>query len=77
LFGWKIFGASTTKTTSIGKTGAPLASGAPADFFNVFNHPNFDTPVNYVTSSLFGQAAQMLEASLGSGGQERRQTRTC
>ena len=42
---------------------------ARADFFNIFNHPNFAPPVNYMTSPLFGQATQMLGASLGSGGQ--------
>jgi hypothetical protein len=42
---------------------------ARADFFNIFNHPNFGLPVNYMTSPLFGQATQMLGASLGSGGQ--------
>ena len=40
-----------------------------ADFFNIFNHPNFGPPVNYMTSPLFGQATQMLGASLGAGGQ--------
>ena len=48
--------------------GAAFASGARG-FFNIFNHPNFGPPVNYVTSPLFGQATQMLGASLGSGGQ--------
>ncbi|MBV8450802.1 MAG: TonB-dependent receptor [Deltaproteobacteria bacterium] len=41
---------------------------ARADFFNIFNHPNFAPPVNYMTSPLFGQATQMLGTSLGSGG---------
>jgi hypothetical protein len=41
---------------------------ARADFFNVFNHPDFGQPVNFMTSPLFGQATQMLGASLGSGG---------
>jgi hypothetical protein len=41
---------------------------ARADFFNVFNHPDFGQPVNYMTSPLFGQGTQMLGASLGSGG---------
>ena len=40
-----------------------------ADFFNLFNHPNFGPPTNYMTSPLFGQATQMLGASLGAGGQ--------
>jgi hypothetical protein len=46
-----------------------LSLQARADFFNIFNHPNFGPPVNYMTSPLFGQATQMLGASLGSGGQ--------
>ncbi len=40
-----------------------------ADCFNIFNHPNFGPPSNYITSPLFGQATQMLGASLGTGGQ--------
>jgi hypothetical protein len=42
---------------------------ARADVFNIFNHPNFANPTNYLTSPQFGQATQMLGASLGSGGQ--------
>ena len=42
---------------------------ARAELFNVFNHPNFAQPINYLTSPQFGQATQMLGASLGSGGQ--------
>ena len=42
---------------------------ARADFFNLFNHPNFGPPTNYMTSPLFGQATQMLGSSLGAGGQ--------
>ena len=42
---------------------------ARADFFNIFNHPNFGQPTNYLSSPLFGQATQMLGTSLGSGGQ--------
>jgi len=45
-----------------------LSLQARADFFNVFNHPNFGPPVSYMTSPLFGQATQMLGASLGAGG---------
>ena len=41
---------------------------ARADFFNLFNHPNFGPPTNYMTSPLFGQATQMLGSSLGAGG---------
>jgi hypothetical protein len=39
-----------------------------AEFFNIFNHPNFGNPNNDLTSSLFGQATQTLASSLGSGG---------
>ena len=39
-----------------------------ADFFNIFNHPNFGPPTNYLSSPLFGQSTQMLGLSLGSGG---------
>jgi hypothetical protein len=46
-----------------------LSLQARADFFNIFNHPNFGPPTNYMTSPLFGQATQMLGSSLGSGGQ--------
>jgi hypothetical protein len=38
-------------------------------FFNIFNHPNFGPPINYLSSPQFGQSTQMLGASLGSGGQ--------
>jgi hypothetical protein len=46
-----------------------LSLQARADFFNIFNHPNFGSPVNYMTSPLFGQSTQMLGAALGNGGQ--------
>jgi hypothetical protein len=46
-----------------------LSLQARADFFNIFNHPNFGSPINYLSSPLFGQSTQMLGASLGSGGQ--------
>jgi hypothetical protein len=39
-----------------------------AEFFNIFNHPNFGSPVNLLTSPLFGQSTQTLANSLGSGG---------
>ena len=42
---------------------------ASADMFNIFNHPNFGSPINYLTSPLFGQSTQMLNTWLGSGGQ--------
>jgi hypothetical protein len=46
-----------------------LTLQARADFFNIFNRPNFGSPINYLSSPLFGQSTQMLGASLGSGGQ--------
>ncbi len=46
-----------------------LSLQARADFFNIFNHPNFGSPINYLSSPQFGQSTQMLGASLGSGGQ--------
>jgi hypothetical protein len=46
-----------------------LALQARADLFNIFNHPNFGSPVNYLSSPQFGQSTQMLGTSLGSGGQ--------
>jgi len=46
-----------------------VALQARADFFNIFNHPNFGNPINYLSSPQFGQPTQMLANSLGSGGQ--------
>jgi hypothetical protein len=40
-----------------------------ADFFNIFNHPNFGAPINYMTSPQFGQSTQTLNSWLGGGGQ--------
>jgi hypothetical protein len=51
------------------KLGERLSLQARADLFNIFNHPNFGPPTNYLSSPLFGQATQMLGTSLGSGGQ--------
>lgn len=42
---------------------------ARGDFFNILNHPNFGSPINYLSSPQFGEATQMLNTSLGSGGQ--------
>ena len=42
---------------------------ASADMFNIFNHPNFGSPINYLTSPLFGHSTQTLNNWLGSGGQ--------
>jgi hypothetical protein len=39
-----------------------------AEFFNIFNHPNFGSPNNSLTSPLFGQSTQTLANFLGSGG---------
>jgi hypothetical protein len=39
-----------------------------AEFFNIFNHPNFGNPTNILTSPLFGRSTQTLVNSLGSGG---------
>jgi Carboxypeptidase regulatory-like domain/TonB dependent receptor-like, beta-barrel len=39
-----------------------------AEFFNLFNHPNFGNPNNDLTSPLFGHSTQTLANSLGSGG---------
>jgi len=40
-----------------------------ADFFNLLNHPNFGSPITYLSSPQFGHATQMLNNSLGGGGQ--------
>jgi Carboxypeptidase regulatory-like domain/TonB dependent receptor len=39
-----------------------------AEFFNIFNHPNFGSPNNNLPSPLFGRSTQTLANSLGSGG---------
>ncbi|MFL6332919.1 MAG: carboxypeptidase regulatory-like domain-containing protein [Pyrinomonadaceae bacterium] len=39
-----------------------------AEFFNVFNHPNFGDPVSDLNSRLFGLSVQTLARSLGTGG---------
>ncbi len=46
-----------------------LSLQARADLFNILNHPNFGSPINYLSSPQFGQATMMLNNSLGSGGQ--------
>jgi hypothetical protein len=46
-----------------------LALQVRADMFNIFNHPNFGSPINYLSSPLFGQSTQMLANYLGGGGQ--------
>ena len=35
------------------------------ELFNLFNHPNFGTPTNSITSGLFGRPTSMLNQSLG------------
>ena len=43
---------------------------ARGDFFNILNHPNFGSPVNYLSDTAqFGEATQMLNNYLGTGGQ--------
>jgi hypothetical protein len=39
-----------------------------AEFFNLFNHPNFGSPTNSLTNALFGRATQTLANSFASGG---------
>jgi hypothetical protein len=46
-----------------------LSLQARGDFFNILNHPNFGSPINFLSSPQFGQATQMLNNYLGSGGQ--------
>lgn len=45
-----------------------LALRFRTEFFNIFNHPNFGSPANVLTSPLFGRSTQTLANSLGSGG---------
>jgi hypothetical protein len=39
-----------------------------AEMFNIFNHPNFGSPINSLANSLFGRSTQTLANSLGTGG---------
>ncbi|MFY9531455.1 MAG: TonB-dependent receptor [Candidatus Acidiferrales bacterium] len=39
-----------------------------AEFFNIFNHPNFGSPDSTLGDPFFGQSTQTLASSLGSGG---------
>ena len=67
--------ADVTPSSSIAHSGGSshvterLALQVRADFFNIFNHPNFGSPINFLSSPQFGQPTQMLANSLGSGGQ--------
>jgi hypothetical protein len=38
-----------------------------AEFFNIFNHPNFGSPTNSLTNPQFGLSTQTLASSLGNG----------
>jgi hypothetical protein len=38
-----------------------------AEFFNIFNHPNFGSPNNVLSSPVFGQSTQTLANSLAGG----------
>ena len=40
-----------------------------SEFFNILNHPNLGSPINYLSSPQFGQSTQTLNNYLGSGGQ--------
>jgi hypothetical protein len=46
-----------------------LALQARADFFNIFNHPNFGPPINSSVLLHSGNRRRLLGASVGSGGQ--------
>jgi hypothetical protein len=37
-----------------------IALQARGDFFNILNHPNFGSPINYLSSPQFGQSTQTL-----------------
>jgi hypothetical protein len=65
------FGASQVDFTlqRLFKLSERFSLETSADFFNIFNHPSFGAPVNYMTSPLFGQSTQTLNSWLGGGGQ--------
>ena len=44
-----------------------LAVRFRAEFFNIFNHPNFGNPSNTLTNPLFGQSTQSLANGLAGG----------
>ena len=39
------------------------------EFINILNHPNFGSPISYLTSPQFGYSTQTLNAWLGGDGQ--------
>ena len=47
----------------------PFSLQARGDLFNILNHPNFGSPINYLSSPQFGYATQTLNSWLGGGGQ--------
>ncbi len=62
------FGATQINSPCGGSSCSPSASGCRrARMFNIFNHPNFGSPVNYLSSPLLAQATQTLNSYLGSG----------
>jgi hypothetical protein len=65
------FGASQVDFTlqRMFKVSERFALQTSADFFNIFNHPQFGAPINYMTSPQFGYSTQTLNSYLGSGGQ--------
>lgn len=52
------FGASQVDFTlqRMFKLSERFALKSSTDFFNIFNHPSFGAPINYMTSPLFGQS---------------------
>jgi len=65
------FGASQVDFTlqRMFKLSERFSLRSSADFFNIFNHPQFGAPINYMTSPQFGYSTQTLNSWLGSGGQ--------
>jgi hypothetical protein len=65
------FGASQVDFTlqRMFKLSERFSLKSSADFFNIFNHPQFGAPINYMTSPQFGHSTQTLNSWLGAGGQ--------
>jgi hypothetical protein len=63
-------GGSINSSPPLRKKIAAINAGTNfrAEFFNIFNHPNFGQPNNNPTDPRFGQSTQMLASFLGSGG---------